>query len=439
MADLEAILLKLTELDNKVDTMNNKMDNKMDTLNNKIDKMNNTLNIKIDTMTNKLNNKMDKMNNTLNYKIDTMNNTLNHRMDVNFWNLSRQLNSAINPAILFEFNQLRVLSSCGSDYTDAVLLGKQSTWTIMKYGNSILAVGCLHCGFQKATARTTIGSNEILFAGGLPEAVLDAGVKKVWLKKVDVMQLENEKHKSSLTLIRHPLPPEMDVMMVELENLPVGVDRESLPTYGYFSKEIAGDLKKKKNTSCRVLGRGVSGMVHGSNLVPSRSWRGHDAPQVFTFLLEKGEPGDSGTLMFAEFFFESKLETGASVVPEIKYFPLGVFRGIAPTQRSMMQKRGVINALAPSGNDDVERMSVVTTMPQSLESLQLIGRDHSKTSYRASQPQGVGEAKGKTTLTDLETDEKIYGVLIESLVPIHFCGEAEYATMYGISTPAPLT
>ena len=381
MADLEAILLKLTELSGEMITMNNKMDNKMDTLNNKIDKMNNTLNIKIDTMTNKLNNKMDKMNNTLNYKIDTMNNTLNHRMDVNFWNLSRQLNSAINPAILFEFNQLRVLSSCGNDYTDAVLLGKQSTWTIMKYGNSILAVGCLHCGFQKATARTTIGSNEILFAGGLPEAVLDAGVKKVWLKKVDVMQLENEKHKSSLTLIRHPLPPEMDVMMVELENLPVGVDRESLPTYGYFSKEIAGDLKKKKNTSCRVLGRGVSGMVYGSNLVPSRSWRGHDAPQVFTFLLEKGEPGDSGTLMFAEFFFESKLETGASVVPEIKYFPLGVFRGIAPTQRSMMQKRGVINALAPSGNDDVERMSVVTTMPQSLESLQLIGRDHSKTSF----------------------------------------------------------
>jgi hypothetical protein len=355
MADLEAILLKLTELSGEMITMNNKMDT--------------------------LNNKMDKMNNTLNYKIDTMNNTLNHRMDVNFWNLSRQLNSAINPAILFEFNQLRVLSSCGNDYTDAVLLGKQSTWTIMKYGNSILAVGCLHCGFQKATARTTIGSNEILFAGGLPEAVLDAGVKKVWLKKVDVMQLENEKHKSSLTLIRHPLPPEMDVMMVELENLPVGVDRESLPTYGYFSKEIAGDLKKKKNTSCRVLGRGVSGMVHGSNLVPSRSWRGHDAPQVFTFLLEKGEPGDSGTLMFAEFFFESKLETGASVVPEIKYFPLGVFRGIAPTQRSMMQKRGVINALAPSGNDDVERMSVVTTMPQSLESLQLIGRDHSKTSF----------------------------------------------------------
>jgi hypothetical protein len=157
---------------------------------------------------------------------------------------------------------------------------KRATYTWLNYiANENTVVGAAHCALGNYTLRVEGASSHAIFIE-LPEAVLNLGVDGIYLSDPYTTSFIN------------PLPIEKDLVVVKVQSSPPS--NKTIPTSTKLSPE-----KTKESRRSRVVGRGLGGAVSsfdGSVILETNTHSGG----CVRFFLDRGEPGDSGALLFVK-------------------------------------------------------------------------------------------------------------------------------------------
>jgi hypothetical protein len=211
----------------------------------------------------------------------------------------------------------------------------------------------------------------------------------------------------------NPLPVRQDFVFIHVEDPPP----QGLAIPAYEKIALQGEVYDH-----RVFGRTIGSYVSSLDglLVIDPDAGG------FKFLLGRGEPGDSGSLLYCS------RNPGSQ-----DYAPIGVFRGILPRNSLHTQVRGEGTLIPPLGTPLTQlRVCHFVDMPQDgvaqckVGHVHLVGENNSyiRADVRAKgRRQGVelvGEAGGTRT-----------GIFVNSQQPIFYIGEKDMALMSGKFQP----
>jgi hypothetical protein len=282
---------------------------------------------------------------------------------------------------------------------------KTATWTWFKYGTRNTIIGAAHCALPYQTISITYKEGAKPMDGfptfvSLPESVLNLGVKAIeFLQPYE---------------FTNPLPVRQDVVFIHVEHLPP----QGLTIPVYQEIVFQGEVYDH-----RVVGRALGSYVSSLDglLVIDPDAGG------FKFLLGRGEPGDSGCLLFCI----------ADPGPQVPV-PIGVFRGILPRNSLHTQLRGEGTLIPPLGTP-LTQLPVChfVDVPQDgvaqckICQVHLVGANNS---YLRADVRAKGRLQG-VELYD-ETGGTRTGVFVNSQQPIFYIGEKDMALMSGTFQPA---
>jgi hypothetical protein len=272
---------------------------------------------------------------------------------------------------------------------------KRATYTWLNFiANENTVVGAAHCALGCYTFPVQFAScfSHAIFIE-LPEAVLNLGVDGIYL---------SEPYTSSFI---NPLPIEKDLVVVKVQSSPPS--NKTIPTSIKLSP-----AKTKESRRSRVVGRGLGGAVSsfdGSVILETNT---HSGGSV-RFFLDRGEPGDSGTLLFVK-----NENTGT-------LSPLAVFRGLSPSLGPNYHKRGE---------------GTILPTPDALTFLPVIDAQHLQNLVTTGVDLGDGLGKkmhfGVTPnpngiVTVQAGTDSLSGVFVKAQNPIDYAGYADISVMRG--------
>jgi hypothetical protein len=311
-----------------------------------------------------------------------------------------RLTFAANPLNEVSFRNVPVIDAASHPLlTD----NKAATWTWMTYGKKDIIIGSAHCALPYQTISVTYEKGAKQIDGfptfvALPESVLNLGVKAIeFLQPYE---------------FTNPLPVKQDFVFIHVEHLPP----QGLPVYQ--GNVFPGELHDH-----RVFGRALGSYVSSLDglLVIDPDAGG------FKFLLGRGEPGDSGTLLFC---FTDPSSWNSE--------PFGVFRGILPRNSLHTQARGEGTLIPPIGTpltqlpvchlEDIPQDGVARCK---ISQVHLVGANDS---YFRANVRAKGRLHGVELFGDSERTQT--GVFVHSPQPILYNGEKDMALMSGKFQPA---
>jgi hypothetical protein len=268
---------------------------------------------------------------------------------------------------------------------------KRATYTWLNYiANQNTVVGAAHCALGCYTLLVEGARSHAIFIE-LPEAVLNLGVDGIYLSEPYTTSFIN------------PLPIEKDLVVVKVQSSPPS--NKTIPTSTKFSPE-----KTKESRRSRVVGRGLGGAVSsfdGSVILETNTHSGG----CVRFFLDRGEPGDSGALLFV------KDDTGT-------LSPLAVFRGFSPSLGTNYHKRGE-GTILPTP-DALTFLPVIDALH--LQDLVTTGVDLCD---------GLGQqlhfrvTPNPNTVTVQADSISLSGVFVKAERPINYAGYADISVMRG--------
>jgi hypothetical protein len=282
---------------------------------------------------------------------------------------------------------------------------KTATWTWIKYGTRDTIIGSAHCALPYQTISVTYKEGAEPIDGfptfvSLPESVLNLGVKAIeFLQPYE---------------FTNPLPVRQDFVFIHVEHLPP----QDLTIPVYQGNVFQGELYDHRVVG-RALGSNVSSLDGLLVIDPDADG--------FKFLLGRGEPGDSGTLLFCV------TDPGSR-----NYGPIGVFRGILPRNSLHTQARGE-GTMIPRTGTPLTQLPVchLVDVPQGgvarckISQVHLVGANNS---YLRANVRAKGRLQG-VELFD-ETEGTKTGVFVNSQQPLFYIGEKDMALMSGKFQPA---
>ncbi|CAB9517007.1 expressed unknown protein [Seminavis robusta] len=175
----------------------------------------------------------------------------------------------LNPMSCDNFHAIPVIGAEAHTLTE----GKQATYTWFDYGGTCCIVCAAHCAIPIAT------TGNCMFIE-LPQAITMLGVEGIYL--VDPYNPD----------FKNPLPVHKDLIVIKVKSPPPS--GRTLPQFTKVTQE-----KAKQPRRTRIVGRGLGSVVSSRDgtLVSTSNVEsgGH-----LRFLLDQGEPGDSGTLLLVK-------------------------------------------------------------------------------------------------------------------------------------------
>lgn len=220
--------------------------------------------------------------------------------------------------------------------------GAMATWTVIQFDDGWYAVGCRHCAAYYRTSSTHSSPLQFL---SLPLALLQVGVEGAWFVASAKERGLWKQEKAMVDVEEDEAPWYRDFFAVKLSPMLAG-PAQSPSCWPYISSDALpswpnATVALNAATSAATFGGfSSSGPVLGEGPAVL-----HDGKLVF--VMSAGEPGHSGTLMFA------LSDEGTPV-------PVGVFCGVATSLGPRMRSRGII---APFPRDAFMKWSPVTTPP----------------------------------------------------------------------------
>jgi hypothetical protein len=275
---------------------------------------------------------------------------------------------------------------------------KRATYTWLNFiANENTVVGAAHCALGCYTFPVQFAScfSHAIFIE-LPEAVLNLGVDGIYL---------SEPYTSSFI---NPLPIEKDLVVVKVQSSPPS--NKTIPTSIKLSP-----AKTKESRRSRVVGRGLGGAVSsfdGSVILETNT---HSGGSV-RFFLDRGEPGDSGALLFVKDDNTGTLS------------PLAVFRGLSPSLGPNYHKRGegtilpTPDALTFLPVIDAQHLQNLVTTGVDLGD-GLVGQGHFRVTPN---PNGM-----PLVVSLLDGFSSFSGVFVKADMPINYAGYADVSAMRG--------
>jgi hypothetical protein len=287
---------------------------------------------------------------------------------------------------------------------------KTATWTWFKYGTRVTIIGAAHCALPYQTISVTYKEGAEPIDGfptfvQLPESVLNLGVKAIeFLQPYE---------------FKNPLPVRQDFVFIHVEDPPP----QGLTIPAYEKIALQGEVYDH-----RVVGRTIGSYVSSLDglLVIDPDAGG------FKFLLGRGEPGDSGSLLFCIANPSSQ-----------RYVPIGVFRGILPRNSLHTQVRGEGTLIPPLGTlltqlpvchfVDVPQDGVAQCK---IRQVHLVGANNS---YLRAGVRAKGRLQGVELFNETDGTAMSTGVFVNSQQPICYIGQKDMALMSGEFQPEDVT
>lgn len=258
------------------------------------------------------------------------------------------------------------------------------------------AIGAAHTALRYATVhvepRPPDGSHLLFIA--LPHAVLTQSV--VTVRFIDVAQMSN------------PLPPELDVCLVEVASHPQGT-LPYIPQFKQFPFPAAG--QPLTSTTSGVVGKACGAYVSSRGGMVEVSGQPNALGRLH-FLLETGEPGDSGTLLHI------KMDGG-------EHTPHAIFTGLS-SATTARQARGQGCIIPPFGMFQTA-LNVVNMANYGLRRVVLASRS----GMRDFQPSVHGNV---VSLKD-NSGQELTGVFVRAPRLITYTGDADIALMSSYGLP----
>ena len=347
----------------------------------KIDALENQQNVEWKDVAGILRNIYEKLVET-NTRLDGM----NTRLD----GIAFTLNPFLNPVI----EKVPVITN-----GDVLTNEKNGVFTWFRYpeNHQTVAIGSAHTALRFQTIATqppspTKDGLHLHFVT-LPESVLALGVNKILF--LDVSQMTN------------PLPPELDICVVCTNTNPTV---SALPEL--YQHSITGTVS---STSSGIVGKSVGGFVSSLGGAVNISMNGNVGR--LEFLLDVGEPGDSGTLLFVK-------------KPEGSYHPIAVFSGLSP-KTTTRQARGQACVIPPASTFQ-SALNVVDLTQEPISDV-VLGCKNSWGKFKVeSGPQNA------VRLQQVGGTASFFGVFVKSPCPISYMGDTDIALMnsYGLQPQA---
>lgn len=224
----------------------------------------------------------------------------------------------LNPMANEEFYGIPVVGSETHKLTDAS--SKQATYTWFNYSGMACIVGAAHCALTVAT------TNDGVMFVELPREITDLGVLSIYLMDPYAKDFTN------------PLPTHKDIIVIMVKADPP--HGKNLPQFTKVTPE-----KYKEQRRSQVVGRALGSIVSSRDGIFVSESNVHSGG-VIQFLLDVGEPGDSGTLLL--------IMDGMG-----NFHARAIFCGIQPCLTSQHSRRGQAAILPPFGH--LTELKVVET------------------------------------------------------------------------------
>ena len=283
----EDVLKEIRELKGDVIRRFDTLTSRFDALTSRFD----TLTSRFDTLTSRFD--------TLTRSVQSLEQSNNH--------LASMGNPLSNP-------QFRTIPTIGDGSSNKLGTNNSCTYTWAKYyGNDLCLLGAAHC----ALPYSTLDSNKLFVE--LPAEITALGVKDIKLVKPYDGKFQNWDEFFTL-------PSERDLIMIHVEASPPQSNEEAIP--------VQKTPNKNKGSAESLTYRSIVGKPHGLSAVTSKDGiivveTDENSVGDVTFFLDRGEPGDSGTL------FYMKNSTGDG-----EWEARAIFLGIEPLQGPQHGRRG---------------------------------------------------------------------------------------------------
>jgi hypothetical protein len=349
---------------------------------------NESLVLEIRQLRNQVTNEIGQMRNEIGqmrFEIGQMRNEIGQmRQDIETVNFKiTELGMRTMPTMDESFKRIPVIDAGTVDACS--LNGKNSTWTWFDYGSKgIVIVGAAHCAIPLVFP----GKPHDLFIN-LPTSIICLGIHEVLL--IDPYDYS----------FKSPLPVEKDLIVIRVCTAPpLGTN---VPCYTRLTP------KKKRNMwDSKIVGRGLEHAVQSYRdaicITTDEKARG-----IVRFSLSLGEPGDSGTLLFA-------LDPA-----ELRYHAIGVFRGTEPLAGKRVLPRGCGALLPPF--DTLECLPVKPG-PHPEETLEAYCKDE-RVLVRVTNPSpGISEL-------ELSNGLKFRGVFVATKQQVSYDGYSQICSLRG--------
>jgi hypothetical protein len=260
------------------------------------------INTKVTTLETNLNTKVT----TLEKNLKTEMSDLRKNLKTDMARLSKTLGSVASMNAPWLATRVKPFVVSVPDVADAVANGTVATWTWVRAGPRLFAVGCVHCALYYRTV--TPGCVFV----SLPNAVVTAGVISVhFARPIDALPTAR-------------LATADDLVAVEV--------KANGNTAQIAAVQWPQTAKLPINASGCVFGSSNSSVVSGEGHVISAT----DGSGVF--VETAGEPGQSGTLLFR---YDVAKDTPV---------PLGVYCGVTASANTSMKPRGRMALFPPLGS-----------------------------------------------------------------------------------------
>jgi hypothetical protein len=310
----------------------------------------------------------------------------------------RDLQSTLNP---FADDEIFNVPVVGAERHELIDPMKRATYTWINYlNNENTVVGAAHCALSCHTvpALGASSSSHAVFIE-LPESVLKLGVVGIYLI---------EPYSRSFT---NPLPVEKDLVVVKVKSSPP--TNTNIPTFTTLSPQ-----KRKNSRTSRVVGRGLGSAVSSFDGSVCLETNQHSGGSM-RFLIGRGEPGDSGALLF--------VKDGNG-----NFSPLAVFRGFEPSLGPNYHKRGQgtilpkLNALTFLPVIDAQHLQHLVSTGVVLGD-GLVGPVHFQVA-----PNPIQVAPNPNGIVSLQHGSSSFsGVFVKATAPINYAGFADISVMRG--------
>lgn len=210
----------------------------------------------------------------------------------------------LDPMSREEFASLPVLGSVKASES-MLAMNNSSTYTWVNYNGHLVIAGAAHCALYYGTYH-----DDKLFVQ-LPESVTKLGVTGVRLLCPYDMEYSNIEPTKSL-------PTKYDIIVIEVAEVP-DFRQQRVPQF-----EKSTPNKNQLVNRSRLIGRSLVHVVCSMDGIVSVDTDEHSIGSM-RFFLGRGEPGDSGTLMFME--------------KDGSFFARGIFVGVEATN-PQYERRG---------------------------------------------------------------------------------------------------
>ena len=278
------------------------------------------------------------------------------------------------------------------------------TWCDFGPGKERVAIGAAHTALRYATvavAPSPADGSHLLFVM-FPDSVLNLGVKKVFF--VDAGRMSN------------PLPSELDVCVVQVASKP--------PDGTYVPRLVQGQSQGGTTLSATsgVVGKSIGSFVSSCGGFVEVSMDQTARLGHLHFLLEAGEPDDSGTLLY------TKTNTGN--------VPNAIFTGLS-SATTARQARG-LGCVIPPESAFQTCLEVVDITSYGVTRVMLCSRNGMGefTPVSLGWPPGGTVAPPVTLHSVNGQDGSLTGVFVKSPNLITYTGDADIALMNSYGMPS---